>query len=98
MKTIRGSILFLGLSALFSCGCSEAPEVAAKAGAAEIINTKCPIMGGDIDPELVKDWNGKKVAFCCPPCLEEWDELTDEEKAAHIANPGGGHDDASHDH
>jgi hypothetical protein len=52
-------------------------------------------MGNEIEPKevdasLVKDFNGKKVAFCCPPCLEEWDELTDAEKTAKLSNPPKG--------
>ena len=39
------------------------------------------------DPSMVRELNGKKVGFCCPPCLEEWDELTDAEKSEKLANP-----------
>jgi hypothetical protein len=99
VKNFHYSLLCFGLAALVSAGCSDAPvEVTSSLAAAEIVNTKCPIMGhdidaADIDPSLLKDWNGKKVAFCCPPCLEEWDELTEAEKAEKIAHPPGDHDD-----
>jgi hypothetical protein len=44
----------------------------------------------EVDASLVKNFNGKKVAFCCPPCLEEWDELTDAEKTERLSNPPKG--------
>lgn len=97
-------MFILSLSAAAISGCSEAPiEVSNSAGAAEIVNSVCPIMGNaveakDLDASLIKDWNGKKVGFCCPPCLEEWDELSDSEKADKIANPAKDHDSSSHEH
>ncbi|RJR38560.1 MAG: YHS domain-containing protein [Deltaproteobacteria bacterium] len=31
----------------------------------------CPVMGGKkINPNLFTDYNGKRIYFCCPPCLE----------------------------
>lgn len=71
------------------------------AGCSDITtNTHCPIMGNEVDPgsapsDMVVMWNGKKVIFCCPPCLEEWDELSEAEKEEHFRNPpkssGHGH-------
>jgi len=50
-------------------------------------NTKCPIMGGAIDPakvpeSLTRVYKGQKVAFCCGMCPAKWDKLTDAEKDA----------------
>jgi hypothetical protein len=104
MKQFPASGLLIFPLALIAAGCSEAPvEVAAVSNSMEIVNTHCPIMGSAVDrtesdPAMLKDWNGKKVAFCCPPCLEEWDELTDAEKAEKIAHPPAGHGDESHGH
>ncbi|MFN8706707.1 MAG: hypothetical protein ACK526_02825 [Planctomyces sp.] len=44
------------------------------------MNTICPVMGGEATADITVDWKGKKVAFCCPPCIEEWNELSDSEK------------------
>jgi hypothetical protein len=96
-KMIRFALLVLSGVSLFSCGCADsAVDVANTAAASEIVNTHCPIMGAevdpaDLDPSMVKEWNGKKVGFCCPPCLEEWDELTDVEKAEKLSHPGEDH-------
>ncbi len=104
MNSCRFFAVALGLSLLAHAGCSETSvDVTSSIAAAEIVNSTCPIMGNavearDLDPSLVKEWNGKKVGFCCPPCLEEWDELTDSEKAAKLDSPGKGQGDSSHDH
>jgi hypothetical protein len=83
----------------FIMGCSESgdsvvsnnPETTG-AAPSPYVNSVCPIMGNEIEVDKVaaestRDWNGKKVAFCCPPCLEEWDDMTEEEKTKAIANP-----------
>jgi len=34
--------------------------------------TKCPVMGGDINPAAFVDLkNGKRIFFCCPPCQKK---------------------------
>lgn len=55
----------------------------------EFVNTKCPIMGLAIKPEkvtaaLTKDFQGQKVALCCPACSPKWDKLSDAEKIAKL--------------
>ena len=62
----------------------------APAGAARVINTKCPIMGGKVDPatvppNLVREFGGKKIGFCCAGCPPKWDALADEKKAKIVA-------------
>lgn len=89
---------------LLLAGCADsAPQVTAEAAAADgLINTICPIMGGEAQADVAVDWNGKKVGFCCPPCIEEWAELSEEEKVRKLASaeakPHGDHGDAHGDH
>jgi hypothetical protein len=45
------------------------------------------IKADELAPELIREWNGKRVGFCCPPCLEEWAEMTDAQRAEKLANP-----------
>ncbi|MEY3175130.1 MAG: hypothetical protein RLZZ436_3044 [Planctomycetota bacterium] len=76
-------------------GCEQAPNATVATTALELANTKCPVMGNpvnasEIAPELIREWNGKKVGFCCPPCLEDWAEMTDAERAEKLANPPAG--------
>lgn len=73
------------LCTAFLAGCGEVgPAVESQAGAA-MINNVCPVMGGAAKPDVTVEWNGQTIGFCCPPCIEEWNELTDEERAAKLA-------------
>ncbi|MCE5277837.1 MAG: hypothetical protein ABFD92_03620 [Planctomycetaceae bacterium] len=52
-------------------------------------NDRCPIMGGEIEADkvpasLVRDYKGKKVAFCCGGCPAQWDNLSDAQKDAKL--------------
>jgi hypothetical protein len=54
------------------------------------VNNKCPIMGTTINPtdvteDLIREYKGQKVAFCCKMCPAEWDKLSDAEKEAKLA-------------
>ncbi len=64
----------------------------------KFVNSKCPIWGAPIEPDkvtkdLVREYKGQKVAFCCKECPPEWDKLTDAEKDAKLAKtkPAEGH-------
>ncbi len=53
-------------------------------------NNRCPIMGSPIRAEkatknLIRDYKGQKIAFCCGGCPSKWDNLTDAEKEAKLA-------------
>ena len=68
------------------------PMAGAKAPAADagVVNVKCPIMGGAINPAKVPDnltrtYKGQKVGFCCAGCPDAWDKLSDEQKDAKLA-------------
>jgi hypothetical protein len=67
---------------------TPAPGPAA-AAPATFVNTKCPIMGGAIDPakvteSLTRVYKDQKVAFCCGMCPGQWDKLTDAQKDAKL--------------
>lgn len=95
MKTKQ--ILVLTVLVLVVCGlailggCKKEEPTTGGGGAKTYANTKCPVMlSSVIDPEkvtadLVKDFNGEKVALCCAKCPAKWDALSDEEKAAKLA-------------
>ena len=56
----------------------------------KFVNLRCPIMGRDIDPksvtpDLIAEFRGGKVAFCCAACPPIWNKLTDAEKQAKLA-------------
>lgn len=87
---------------LFGCvilmtGCADAgPEVMA---AAAPVNTLCPIMGHDVTDDGGRvDYDGKTVGFCCPGCIDQWNALSAEEKAASLASPPAHDHEAAGDH
>jgi hypothetical protein len=58
--------------------------------APSFINTTCPIMGSAIQsqrvsPNLVRQYRGQRVAFCCPGCPAQWDKLSDAQKQSKLA-------------
>jgi hypothetical protein len=51
----------------------------------KFVNSRCPIMGSPINADkvaanLVRDYQGQKVAFCCAGCPAAWDRLSGTEK------------------
>ena len=75
---------------LAAAGAAPAPAPAK----GKFLNARCPIMGSPIDParvapNLIRDYNGGKVAFCCAGCPAAWDKLTDAERAARLKAAGG---------
>ncbi|MBX3382849.1 MAG: hypothetical protein KF864_05005 [Phycisphaeraceae bacterium] len=48
-----------------------------------VVNTKCPIVPSHaLDPKVTREFQGKKVAFCCAGCVPAWDKMSDADKAA----------------
>jgi hypothetical protein len=50
-----------------------------------IANTRCPIMGGKLDPAnvpstLTRQYKSQTIGFCCGSCPSAWDKLSDAEK------------------
>lgn len=55
----------------------------------KVVNTICPIMENKIDPNkvpdnLTREYEGKKIGFCCAGCPAAWDKLSDAEKKAKL--------------
>ena len=59
-------------------------------------------MGGEIDGQTFVEWNGQRVGFCCPPCIDDWNDMADTERTEKLtgaaANTGSSHGHADHDH
>ncbi len=71
-------------------GCHKDSPKASSSSPSPYVNTRCPIMGTDIDPanvpaNLVREYKGQKVAFCCGGCPAAWDKLSDSEKDEKLA-------------
>jgi YHS domain-containing protein len=50
----------------------ETAEPAKEAVTAVIEQTTCPVMGGAINKAVFTEYQGKKVYFCCPGCIEKF--------------------------
>jgi YHS domain-containing protein len=37
-----------------------------------IAQKKCPVLGNPIDPKVFIDYQGRRVYFCCPPCIDKF--------------------------
>ena len=40
--------------------------------AVEANQTKCPVLGSPINKNVYVDYKGKRVYFCCPPCVSKF--------------------------
>jgi len=36
--------------------------------------TQCPVMEGTVNKNIYADYKGKRIYFCCPPCLREFNK------------------------
>lgn len=43
---------------------------AAGFAAEHMVQSKCPVMGGAPNEEVYADYEGKRVYFCCPACID----------------------------
>ena len=50
-----------------------------------MVNANCPIMGGAVDEGAAAEYKGNKVGFCCPGCINKWNEMSESDKDAFIA-------------
>jgi YHS domain-containing protein len=73
VKKIKVLILALTLAA-FAAGslCTAAPQPAAAAPGAPQIQTKCPVLGGNINKNVYADYQGQRIYFCCEGCITEF--------------------------
>jgi YHS domain-containing protein len=35
---------------------------------------ECPILGGPVNKNVYADYKGKRVYFCCPPCVSKFNK------------------------
>ena len=91
--------LFVGAILVGAPGCGDEATQPAQTGQptarVQFANTHCPLMGNEIDldkvtPELTREFNGQKVAFCCAGCPAHWDKLSADEKATKLAQAKNG--------
>ncbi|GMV98370.1 MAG: YHS domain-containing protein [Phycisphaerae bacterium] len=86
MKSIGLSTLASVLGLFLAAGCCEQckeperasdqpAEKSASAGeskAMTVAQKNCPVGGHAIDPAVYTEYEGKKVYFCCPKCIDKF--------------------------
>jgi YHS domain-containing protein len=70
-------VLILALTlAAFAAGSLWSTEVRAAAEAKPAppaaTQTKCPVLGGDVNKQVYVDYKGKRIYFCCEGCDQEF--------------------------
>jgi len=93
LKVVMMNVAAVVALSLASCGkdADQPAQTGSEATPAQFANTRCPIMpNNEINPaavadDLVREFKGQKVAFCCAGCPTAWDKLTDAEKEAKLA-------------
>jgi YHS domain-containing protein len=73
MKSLLGSLVLCAVFALTS-SMSFAADKAKDVGKAKPINKKCPVEGGDVDPEATIQYKGKTIGFCCAGCDKDFEK------------------------
>lgn len=81
MKQLSTVLVAAALLALGACQSAQKTDSAAKASPG-VMNTKCPMAGEAVNPNVTADYKGGKVAFCCKGCMGKWNAKSDAEKAA----------------
>ena len=70
VKSLKIVFLFLFAVSFISTDFGMVLSAAEKGQSKE--QTKCPVMGGDIDKRYFTDYKGKRIYFCCAGCPDEF--------------------------
>ncbi len=90
IKSMACVAVVLASLGLLGCGEEEPspPPLPAVEGAeqAAVANTTCPIMGTEVDPSIeTRTYKGVRIGFCCAGCPQSWDQLSEQQKDAKLA-------------
>lgn len=75
----------VGGQALLAVGDSGSKSASQDHEKVKVVNSTCPITGGEIDSnnvpeELTRVFHDQTVGFCCSGCPENWDKLSESQK------------------
>lgn len=88
-------IALVVMTALVGCNSDEGGESAAPAVEVNLVNTHCPIMGHEVTDDGGRtDYKEGTVGFCCPGCIDTFNELDDAAKDKALATKGAGIEEA----
>jgi len=68
-------IVLSAINAYAGCGgCGSGYSKDQKAKDSEVINSECPVMGGEVskDTSYTAKYKGQKIGFCCASCVDEF--------------------------
>ncbi|MCA9215952.1 MAG: hypothetical protein KDB27_22955 [Planctomycetales bacterium] len=89
---------------VFLTGCAETSGVTPETGDVQtgaetaLANTLCPVLGNPVTKDGGRvEWNGQMIGFCCPKCIEKWNALSNESKAASLSDLPSANSDSPHD-
>jgi YHS domain-containing protein len=85
MKTTVKILCILAVLGLMWSGCEKSsndtpapPESGTQTTTASDTTTKaqekCPIMGNKVDKAVFTDYEGERVYFCCPGCIDKFND------------------------
>lgn len=87
-------VSFIACSVAILIGCNRSSESTAETSptedlveltSVEFANSKCPIIGGKPKSDLIAQYNGHTIGFCCEGCPEKWAALSEPEQADKFA-------------
>ena len=56
-----------------------------KPGTVATVNHYCVIVNDDpVNPDVVREYKGQKVGFCCEGCIKDWNAMSDTQKDAAV--------------
>ena len=74
MKTFKTSLVCFCIAAIVSLAIVAPKNLIAenRAPQSKAPQTLCPMRGEKINPNVHADYQGKRIYFCCPGCIEEF--------------------------
>ena len=61
-KTLLGLVVVVCLALALSAAALAKPAN----------QTNCPVLGSPVNKNVYTDYNGKRIYFCCPPCIQKF--------------------------
>jgi hypothetical protein len=84
MKILAPALL---VAALALTGCNRETKTTERRTNMGAMNTTCPISGGKVNANAgTVSYKGQAVGFCCDGCVGKFQNLSDADKAAKMAN------------
>lgn len=94
-RLIGGGLCVVALASLLVVtGCGNGHDHGDGGKAVKVANTVCPVMGkklpaAGVSADLVREYKGRKIGFCCAGCPKKWDKLPDAKKIELMAKLSG---------